>query len=62
MTTIILIYMLKGFIVSAIIAAAQASVTVLNPPSCTGCTEIAFVWVSGAHYTPEDYVDIATEL
>jgi hypothetical protein len=54
--------MLKGFIVSAIIAAAQASVTVLNPPSCTGCTEIAFVWVSGAHYTPEDYVDIATEL
>ena len=49
------------YVISAIVAVAQASVNVLSPPVCGGCTEVALVWVSGAHYTPEDYTAIATE-
>lgn len=49
----------SNLILSAIIAAAHANVNVINPPSCNGCTEIALVWISGAHYTPDDYTSIA---
>ena len=52
--------MYKSYVISAIIAVAQASVNVLPPPVCGGCTEVALVWVSGAHYTPDDYTGIAT--
>ena len=49
----------SNLVLSAIVAAAQASVNVLSPPDCSGCTEIALVWISGAHYTPDDYTNIA---
>jgi len=49
----------SNLILSAILAAAQASVSVINPPECGSCIEVAVVWVSGAHYTPDDYSSIA---
>jgi hypothetical protein len=47
------------FIVSALAGAAFANVSVLYPPTCENCTEIAVVWVPGPDYSVSDYMDIA---
>lgn len=47
------------FAASLLAAAVLAKTTILAPLSCSGCQEIALVWVSGAHYDATSYVDIA---
>ena len=49
-----------SLIASSLLGVALGASTLLPPPQCSSCTDIAIVWISGPGYSPSDYVDIAT--
>ena len=49
----------QSFVLLTLAAAVQASVKIMAPPYSATGSEIAIVWVGGAHYDASDYMSIA---
>jgi alpha-beta hydrolase superfamily lysophospholipase len=49
----------QSFVLLTLAAAVQASVKIMTPPYSATGSEIAIVWVGGAHYDASDYMSIA---